>query len=134
MSYQLGAFGFVRWEGPRPQYTKQHLQVFTKTGQAGVSALALGVHGEPFEVTLFGVFANESAARLAEVNYRTLIGASPQTLIYEGTNYAIVYGTLYLVEDVMVESAKRHPRLIGTTYDYVGGWLVKSRWRLRAIA
>lgn len=133
MSYQIGAFGFVRWEGPRPQYTKQHLQTFTKTGQSGVSALGLGVHGDAFDITLSAVFPNETQARLSEVSYRGLIGLSPQTLIYEGVNYTTTYSTLYLVEDVMVESAKRHPRLIGITYDLIGGWLVKSRWRLRPI-
>lgn len=136
MSYSIGSvpYNFVRWEGPRPQFTKQHVQTFTKTGVAGVSQLALGVHGDPFDVTLTSVFANETLARAAEVAYRTLIGAGAQALVYEGTNYNTAYSTNYLVEDVVVEAVKRLPLIVGVGYAYAGGWRVTSRWRLRAVA
>lgn len=136
MSYSIGSvpYNFVRWEGPRPQFTKQHVQTFTKTGVAGVSQLALGVHGDPFEVTLTSVFDTEASARGGENLYRTLIGAGAQTLVYEGTNYTITYAHQYLVEDVVVEEAKRLPLITGPGYSYVGGWRVRSRWRLRAVA
>ena len=136
MSYSIGSipFNFVRWEGPRPQLTKQHVQTFTKTGVNGVSQLALGVHGDPFDVTLISVFETEILARTAENLYRTLIGAGTQTLVYEGVNYTISYATAYLVEDVVVEAMKRLPLIVGPGYAYASGWRVTSRWRMRAVA
>lgn len=130
MALQIGSYGFVRWEGPPPQLVSQHIQRFTKTGQAGISALALGVHGDPFQVTLDAAFANQGLGQIAENGYRFLIGASPQVVIFNSINYLAAYQHIYLVESVRTEEFKRHPRLIGRNYDYIHGWRLRTNWTL----
>lgn len=130
MSLQIGSYGFVRWEGPPPQLVRQHIQRFTKTGQNGLSALALGAHGDPFSVTLDAVFPNQALGQVAENGYRFLIGSSAQIVVYNSINYFAAYQHLYLVESVETTDFRRHPRLIGRTYDYIHGWRLQSRWSL----
>ncbi len=129
-SYDLGSFGFVRWDGPRPQFVTEHVVEFRKIGQAGIGAQLQGVHGDPFNVSLHAVFADQPTARAAEVAYRSAIGTAPLTLVYEGTNYFTAYGHKYFVHDARAVFAKCLPRLIGPTWDYTGGWLVVSNWVL----
>ena len=133
MSYQLGAFGFVRWEGPRPGFVRQKVVEFAKPGANGISAQLQGVKGEQFATALTAVFANETDTRLAESTYRNLIGTTV-VLVYEGTNYSTTYSHDYLVHDVMVQSAKKRPLLVGPSYNYPSGWELISRWELIPIA
>ena len=134
MSYTIGSFGFVRWEGVRPQFVKEHILTFRKPGQPGISAQTQGKHGDPFQAQLTAVFTTEALARTAETGYVGLIGAPGQVLVYEGTNYQTEYLHLYLVTNVETVSAKSHPRLIGPTYDYIGGWSLVSSWELIPLA
>lgn len=129
-SYQIGAFGFVRWEGPPPQLVKQHLQRFTKPGQDGISAQAMGIYGDPFQVTLTGVFPNQSQGLIAEDAYRFLVGAPTQVVIFNGVNYFTTYSHRYLVDNVQTTEFKRHPLLSGINYAYYGGWRLQSQWTL----
>jgi len=130
MSYLIGSYGFTKWDGPPPQLTQQHIQRFTKLGQAGISALALGVHGDPFQITLDAKFATQADGVIAENGYRTLIGDSPQLVTFNSVNYFTQFGHRYLVESVETVSFKRHPLLIGSSFVYPGGWILKSRWQL----
>lgn len=130
MTLQIGSYGFVRWEGPPPQLVRQHIQRFTKTGQSGQSALILGAHGDPFQITVDAVFPNQGLGQVAENGYRFLVGASPQVIVFNSINYFIAYQHLYLVEMVDTTEFKRHPRLIGRNYDYIHGWRLRSQWTL----
>lgn len=132
-NYYIGDFGFVRWEGPRPQFVKQHVQEFTKGGQDGISAQLLGTRGDPFQVQLSAVMPSVAQVAVIEANYRLLIG-TVTNVIYEGMNYTIGYRTQYLVHDAMNVSVKRHPLLFGPGYNYPGGWKVVSRWILIPVA
>jgi hypothetical protein len=134
MSYLIGTYGFTKWDGPPPQLVKQHIQRFTKLGQAGISALALGIHGDPFQVTLDAKFSSQANAMVAEAGYRTLIAAAPQVVTFNGVNYSTAHSHTYLVESVETVSFKRHPRLIGPGINYLHGWILKSRWQLIPIA
>lgn len=129
-TYSIGSAGFVKWEGQPPQLVKQHLARFTKTGQAGFSAQLLGVYGDPFDVTLTAVIDNQANGLVLENGYRSLIGVSPQIVVFNDVNYATEFSHTYLVENVETLSFKRHPLLIGPTYSYPGGWVIKSRWLL----
>ena len=129
MSYTIGAFGFVRWEGPRPQFVKQHVQTFARPGQDGTSALKLGNYGDPFQVQLTAVYTDEASARSAESTYRNTIGTI-QILIYEGTNYRTLYQHDYLVQNVSNTRVQRNAWLLGPTYQYPLGWQVFSDWVL----
>ena len=129
MSYSIGSFGFVRWEGPRPQYVVQHTIPFSKPGQDGTSLLHMGHYGNPFQVELTAVFANETLARASESSYRNIIGTI-QVLIYEGVNYNVTYATDYMIQSVSNTRAKRNAWLCGPTYVYPGGWQVMSSWNL----
>jgi hypothetical protein len=129
-TYSINTVGFVKWEGPPPQLVKQHIARFTKTGQAGFSAQLLGIYGDPFDVTLTAVIPNQAAGTILEEFYRTLIGASTQTVVYNDVDYSFRFNHTYLVENVETVSFKRHPLLIGPTYSYPGGWVLKSRWLL----
>lgn len=129
-AYEIGSYGFIRWEGPPPQLVKQHLARFTKTGQAGFSAQLLGIHGDPFDVTLTAVVANQAAGTTLEGGYRALIGASTQVVVFNDVNYSTAFSHTYLVENVETVSFKRHPLIVGTGYNFPGGWVLKSRWLL----
>ena len=133
MSYTIDGYGFVRWEGVRPQYVRQKVQTFAKPGANNIAAQLQGIRGEAFSATLTAVFTTEANTRLAEVGYRNYIGIV-KNLIYEGTNYGTTYNTNYLVQDVVVQSAKQRPRLIGPTYDYLNGWELISQWTFVPIA
>ena len=133
MAHQIAAFGFVKWEGPPPRLVNQHLQVFTKTGQNGISALALGIHGDPFSVNLEARFATQEIGLIAENGYRFLVGANPQIVVFNGVNYFTAFGHNFLVEAVEITSFKRHPLLAGPGFAYYGGWALKSRWQLRGV-
>ena len=130
MTYAIGNFGFVRWEGPPPQLVRQHIQRFTKTGQGGISALALGVHGDPFTVNLTAAYPNQGSGMLAEDGYRWLVGANPQVVLFNSINYLTVFQHTYLVDSVSTTSSKRIPLTMGIGYAYPGGWLLKSTWQL----
>lgn len=132
-TYSIGIFDFIKWEGPPPQLVKQHLAKFTKTGQAGISAQLLGIHGDSFDVQLFAAFPTQDAGMVYETGYRTLIGDSPQIILFNDVNYFTAYGHTFLVESVETTSFKRHPLLISPSYAYYGGWLLKSRWLLTPI-
>ena len=134
MTYSIGSYGFVRWQGPAPQLIKQHVRTFSKVGQSGIAAQLLGTFGDPFDVELEAHFDNQTNTSTAENAYRALIGASPQTVVYNGVNYSSAYSHTYLVLDVGIVEIKRCPRLMGISYDYAGGYRVRSRWRLQPIA
>jgi hypothetical protein len=124
----------VGWDGPRPAFVTEHPVEFRKPGQDGISAQLQGVNGDPFQVQLTAVFPNEAQCRTAEHGYRDLIGAAPQVLVYENVNYSVVYNHRYFVHGVQIVSAKRMPRLIGPTWDYLGGWQLISAWTLIPVA
>lgn len=128
--YQIGSYEFVKWEGPPPQLVKQHLARFTKTGQPGFSAQMLGAYGDPFDVTVSAVVANQANGITLENGYRSLIGASTQTVIFNGVNYSTQFSHTYLVENVETVEFRTLPRLIGPTYNFAGGWRLISRWLL----
>ncbi len=132
--YAISSYGFIKWDGPPPQLVQQHLAKFTKAGQNGISAQLLGVHGDSFEVTLTAAVEIQDQGMVFENAYRTLVGSSPQPVMFNGVNYQAAYGHLYLVERVQIESFTRHPLLVAPGYVYYGGWLLKSRWTLTPIA
>lgn len=132
-TYQIGTFGFVKWEGPPPQLVKQHLAKFTKTGQAGLSAQLLGAHGDSFDVQLSAAFETQDLGIVCENGYRSLIGSSSQVIIFNDVNYYTRFTHTYLVESVETVSFKRHPLLLSPSYAYYGGWLLKSRWILTPV-
>lgn len=130
MSYAIGSYGFIRWEGGPPQLVRQHVRLFTKIGQPGISGQLTGAHGDPFDVELWAAFPNQALAILSENDYRFTVGAAPQTVLYNNINYFTTFVHKYLVLNVSTTSFKRHPLLIGFGYSYPGGWLLKSRWTL----
>ena len=130
MSYQIGPYGFIRWEGPPPPLVKQHVTTFNKIGQAGISAQLTGIHGDYFEVSLSAAFANQAAAIVADESYRDLIGAAPQELIFNGIDYLFAFQHTYLVTAIDTTRMKSHPLLIGPGYSYPGGYLVQTRWQM----
>lgn len=132
-AYSIGIYGFVKWEGPTPELVKQHTHVFTRPGSDGATVQATGVHGNDFEVTLTAVFDTQANANTIAFAYRSLINAVPQSLVYNDGNFDAVFNR-YKVLDVTVESIRRAVRLIGPTYDYPGGFIVMSKWRLLPIA
>ena len=131
--YQIGTYGFVRWEGPPPQLVKQHLAKFTKTGQPGISAQLLGAHGDSFDVTLTAAFETQDQGVFCENGYRLLVGSGTQNILFNNVNYFTIFEHTYLVESVETVSFKRHPLLIGIDYQYPGGWLLKSRWLMTPV-
>lgn len=133
MAHQISTYGFTRWDGPPPRLVNQHIQTFTKTGQNGISALALGIHGDPFSVNLDAKFASQELGLIAEDGYRFLIGAVPQVVIFNSVNYFTVFAHRFLVESVEITGFKRHPLLVGPGFNYPGGWVLKSRWQMRGI-
>lgn len=128
MSYQIGNWGFVRWLGGPPQLVTDHMHIFTKPGQPGVSAQLMGAHGDSFDVELHAVFETHHQGLLAEDGYRFLVNAGPVLVMYNGVDYYSIFSHRYLVLRVNTVSFTRHPRLMGLNYDYHGGWLLKSRW------
>jgi hypothetical protein len=128
--YKVGIYDFIRWNGPTPQLVKQHLARFVKPGQAGFSAQALGIYGDPFTVDLESVWATQLAGQVGESGYRNLIGAATQQVVHNGVNYQFRYQHTYLVENVEITSFKTHPLLMGVGYNFPSGWLLKSRWTL----
>ena len=52
------------------------------------------------------------------------------TIIYEGINYETVRNHRYLVQSAATVALKATVRSFGPTYDYTGGWLVRSNWQL----
>lgn len=133
ITYSIGTFGFVKWEGVPPQLVKQHLAKFTKTGQAGISAQLLGAHGDSFEAQLSAVFENQDQGIICENGYRFLVGAGTQVVVFNNVNYFTTFTHSYLIESVETISFKRHPLLVGPTYQYYGGWQLKSRWLMTPI-
>lgn len=133
MTYAIAAFGFVRWNGPPPQLVSEHLRTFTKGGQNGISAQALGVYGSPFDVELEAWFPDQLTAGASEDAYRYLVGSGPQLVLYNGFNYWPVFGHKYLILDVKTVEIKTVPRLIGPSIDYYGGWRLRSRWQMQPI-
>lgn len=134
MSYAIDSFTFVRWFGQPPQLVTNHVRIQTKLGQNGISAQATGIHGDPFDFEAETALADQSQVAALENAYRSLVGSSPVVVIHNGNNYFTTYGHKYLVLDVKITQTKRHPRLIGPGYDYIGGWLLRSRWQLLPIA
>lgn len=132
-AYQIGTFGFVRWEGQPPQLVRNHLAKFIKTGQSGLAAQLLGIHGNSFDVTLTAAFETQDQGLVCENGYRFLIGAGTQNILYNGVNYFTTFAHSYLIESVDTVSFSRHPLLIGPGYVYYGGWLLKSRWVMTPI-
>ena len=130
MSNQIGVFAFVKWQGPPPQLVSQHLEIFRKTGQPGISALALGASGRAFNVDLTAVFPTQDLGQIAENGYRLLVGSDPQIIVFNSINYFVAYGHTYLVTQVETTSFSRHPLLAGIGYSYYGGWRLMSRWSL----
>ena len=128
-TYAISQFGFIRWEGPPPSLVREHVTEFSKIGTNGISAQLLGIHGDPFEVQLTAWFANEVLCRASQYGYRGIIGTT-SNLIYENTLYTTFYSHKYLVHAVDMVQAKRRPRLLGPSIDYIGGWELISRWTL----
>lgn len=133
MAYQISSYGFTRWDGPPPRLVNQHLQIFAKSGQNGVSALALGIHGDPFSVNLEAKFPNQEIGLIAKNGYRFLVGAGPQLVVFNSVNYFTAFGHRFLIEAVEITQFKRHPLLIGPGFVYPGGWVLRSRWQMRGI-
>lgn len=130
--YTLGNHNFVRWEGPRPQLVKQHVRKFVKPGTSGLSAQLVGIHGDEFNVQLSSVYSNATQVLVAESALRSMIGGV-YTLWYEGVNYTTTFQTQYLMDSLTVQSAKRHPLLVGPGYSYIGGWKIVSQVTLTPI-
>lgn len=126
----IGGYTLTQWQGPPPQFPKQHVETQRKIGAVGVSAIALGVHGDPFEFTTTSYFASQADAIAAEGFYLALIGAAPVVVVYAGVNYYSSYSTKYLVESVMVESLQPLARMISPTQNLSPAWPVVARWRL----
>ena len=135
-SFIIDSFGFTNWRGQPPRLVNNHIRIFTKPGQNGISAQALGIYGDPFEVELHAVFADQATLTLAENAYRFLITAGPVIVVYNEVNYFTRFGHKYLVMNVTTTEQTRHPRLVCSLpapdgYDYFGGWMLKSRWVLQ---
>lgn len=134
MAYQVDQWGFVRWLGSPPRLVSEHVALFTKPGQPGVSAQLMGEYGEPFDAELHAAFATQALAAVAEQNYRFLVGSSPVVVVHNAKNYWTIHGHLYLILRAEVTDVRCHPRLMGPGYDYIGGWLVRSRWTMQPVA
>ena len=117
--------------GGRPrQLVQQHVRVFTKVGQPGISGQLTGAHGDPFEVELWAAFPNQAAGIISENLYRFATGDTPVIVLFNNINYYTAFGHRYLVLRVTTVSFKRHPLLVGFGYAYPGGWILKSRWTM----
>lgn len=136
--FAIDSWGFSNWLGQPPRLVNNHVRIFTKPGENGISAQLLGIHGDPFEVELHSAWPDQASLLLAENGYRFLIGASPVNVLYNNVHYYSAFGHRYLVLNVTTTQQSRHPRLISSLpapygYDYVGGWLMKSRWVLQPV-
>ena len=129
-SYEIGAFGFVRWDGMPPQLVTQHIATFNKIGQTGITLQATGLYGDPFEVTTMAVFETQTLANSAAYSYRALMTAVPQFVIHNDINYSTTYSHRYSVLDARPERIRRAANLIGADYEYTGGFLVMAKWKL----
>jgi hypothetical protein len=132
MSFSIGATTFIAWDGP-PQFVKQHVTVLAKPGATNVSAVATGIHGDPFEVRTTEFFSSKSAAQSAAIGYRSLIGAAAQTVTYAGVNFESTHGHKYLVQDVVIEDLQPIPGVVGSV-TYSPAWPVRARWILVPVA
>lgn len=133
MSFSIGSTTFSAWDGP-PQFVKQHVSVLTKPGTTNVSAVAKGIHGDPFEVRTIEYYSSQSAAQTAAKNYRTLIGAAAQTVTYAGVNFESTHAHKYLVQNVDVDDLQPLPMVVGSAATFSPAWPVKARWTLVPIS
>lgn len=134
MSGSVGSYTFDVWRGTPPQLVKQHLTRLTRIGVAGQSAIALAIHGDPFEFESVRYFSTQLAALTEQNNYRSLIGAAPQVVTYGGQNWQTRFAHTYLVEDVQIASLQPQPAFVGPAGTISPAWPVVARWRLIPIA
>lgn len=132
MSFSIGSTTFTAWEGP-PQFVKQHVTALSKPGATNVSAVARGIHGDPFEVRTTEFFSTKSNAQTAAIGYRSLIGASAQTVTYAGVNFEITHGHKYIVQDVVIEDLQPIPGVVAAV-TFSPAWPVRARWILIPLA
>lgn len=132
MSFSIGTTTFTQWDGP-PQFVRQHISVLSKPGGSNVSAVAKGIHGDPFEVRTVEFFVSKSAAQAAAKAYPDLIGAAAQTVTYMGVDYEATHDHKYLVQSVDVEDIVVLPAVVGLV-TFSPAWSVRARWILVPIA
>jgi len=132
VSFSIGSTTFTAWEGP-PQFVKQHVSTLSKPGCDNVSAIAKGVHGDPFESATIDFFSSKSAAQSAAEGYRDLIGAAAQTVTFAGVDFEATHSHKYLVLDVTIEDLQPIPAVVGSV-TYSPAWPVRARWTLVPIA
>lgn len=132
MSFSIGSTTFTAWDGP-PQFVKQHVSTLVKPGCDNVSAIAKGVHGDPFDVLTVEYFSSKANAQTAAIGYRSLIGAAAQTVTYAGVDFNATHSHKYLVQNVVIEDLQPIPGVVGLV-TYSPAWPVKARWTLVPIA
>lgn len=121
------AFGVV-------QLVKQHMQEEIRPGSDGQAIIAVGTHGEPFELRTKAFFNSYSGA-IGKINtYHGMVGITPVNVTHEAVNYETAYGTKYVIKNVTPTEARAIPytsRAINHSSNPVSpAYVVEASWTL----
>lgn len=130
--HAIGPHTFALWLSDPPPIIHQRVATHVRPGQDGVTQQRLGKWGVPFDAVVAAHFPSTTLAQAAIAEYAELPGAGPVSVIWDNVPWT-QYGQLFLVEAARVPSMQVMPRLIGPTYDYIGGVEVIVNFRLVSI-
>lgn len=123
-------FSFQFWRGEPPKTVRYEGSSFTRTGVDGTGKVRTGKRGQQFQVVTDEDLITSLAARALVPLYAKLPFSGPVRVVWEGVDYATVFSHLYLIDDAEVLSIRTMPRLIGPSYDYLGGARISVRWTM----
>lgn len=123
-------FPFELWQSPPPLTVQLQSEPFTRVGVDGVGKVRTGLRGKQFQVVVADDLSSYAYALGLIPLFHSLPNTGPVKVIYEGTDYETSFNHQYLIDEVEVLSCKRHPRLTGPYYDYVGGTRITVRWTM----
>ena len=124
MASSIGSYSFVRMS-PQPLTAAQRVQAESRAGVAGVGLWLLGAAGQEYTVETVAIYSTFANAVTGANNYRTLIGAAAQAIVYGGQSCGNV---------VVLGVEARAERIVkGFSSGGTALAIVTANWRLIAV-
>lgn len=122
----LGAFRFRHWLGPTPPRPVQSVQLFDFPGANYQSVRLAGLRTEPFTRDSIVDVSSSAAAALLYQSYRSLIGASPQRLVWQNYDLDVEQLRVHVLTCQLMSIEQRllicNPLVNGNTVDLACRW------------